>query len=457
MLRLTALLALLWAAVGCDGNRPPSAPDLSGPASSRPHDTLVFTVAADDPDGDEVAYKFSWGDTSSVAWSAEYLSGQTVTRQHSYADTGSYVIRVRARDAHGLEAGDYDSLVIHVWLAPPGTPGRPEGPAYCTTGVRYSYTVSASHPQSESLWFQFDWNGAVGSWQGPVAAESSFVVEHQFDTAGSYGVRARAKDYGEQISDWSEALVVTAVDIPGGPPQNCSLAAATDTTVRVSWSPPVEGTPSCYRVYFNALGGGGPEMVAETLGLDVEHNPAGRTGSYSVAAVFGATVYTDTLPLTTVPVHTGTITVGELSGPDAPGCGWSRSLGIAFGYPMADTAFCDSVDFYCTDFKPGSAGPVYCVASPDTAPSDSGGSVPAGRWRNTPLAPLADEQGPVPAAGDSAYQPVLALGAVPVSFGLLTVDGYYCAVKVTQIRIANEDIRVQAWFQAVRGLRLVRH
>jgi hypothetical protein len=259
------------------------------------------------------------------------------------------------------------------------------------------------------------------------------------------------------MTDWSDTLSVTVVATPGGPPRNCSLAAATDTTVRLWWSPPAEGQPNFYRVTFNAAGGGGPVVVAETSALALEHDPGGLTGTYDVAAVFGATVYTDTFPLSTLPIHTGTITVGELSGSDDPGCGWDRSLGTAHGLPMSDTLYCDSVDFYCTDFAPGSGGPVYWVASPDTAPYDPGGSVPAGPWRNTLFVLLADELGPLPAAGDTAYRRAVALGPAPVSLGAATADGYYCVVKVTQIRVANEDIRVQAWFQAVRGLRLVRH
>lgn len=455
--RLLFAVLALWGA-GCQRNLAPSVPELSGPTSARPGERIVFTVTATDPEGGEVSYKIAWGDTSSIEWSPFYASGQDVRREHGYADSGTYAIRVMARDAQMKESGWSDSFMLAVRLLPPSAPGKPEGPARCTTGVSYEYRFRAAHPQNDSLWYQVDWGGSVADWHGPLPSDSWYRVGHVFDTAGSYAVAARARDSRGQMTAWSDTLLVTVVAIPGGPPTGFGIAAASDTTVRLSWNPPLEGEPNRYRLSFKEIGGSGFAVVSETLALAVEHDPRGLTGTYKVAAIFGATVYEESLQLSTVPVRTGSVTIGELSGPDAPGCGWSRLLGTAGSFRMNDTAYADSVDCYCTDFKAGSAGPVYHLASPDTAPLDTGGTVPPGRWRATALCRLADEQGPVPPAGDTAFRKAVALGTtVPVSVGLLTADGCYGVVKVTQIRIANEDIRAQTWFQMVRGLRLVRH
>ena len=452
-----SLIAFVTLLAGCHGNKPPGSPEITGPSEGLPGESLVFTVTATDPEGGDVAYKVSWGDTSSIEWTPFYAGGQGVRREHAYADTGTYVIQAMARDMEMQESDWCDGLTVNIRLLPPGRPDKPEGPAVCTTGVSYEYRFHAVHPQNESLLYQIDWGGGVQGWRGPVASDSWLRVNHSFDTAGTYPVSARAQDRHGLMTDWSDTLAVSVVEITGGPPVNCSLAAATDTTVRLWWNPPVEGEPGSYRVSFDAVGGGGSQVVADTTALEIEHDPNGLTGTYTIAAVFGATVYEDTLPLSTVPIHTGTVTIGELSGGNEPGCGWDRVLGAAASFPMSDTLYCDSVDFYCTDFATGSSGPTYFVASPDTAPADSGGSVSAGRWRNTPLALLASEQGPVPAAGDTAYRKAVALGSAPVCIGCLTADGYYCVVNVTQIRVPNECIRFHSWFQAVRGLRLVRH
>lgn len=329
---------------------------------------------------------------------------------------------------------------------------------YCTTGVTYTYKVMAVHPQGENLEFQFDWGGAVGNWGHSTASGETLSVDHVYDTAGIYVVAARARDGGGLISEWSDALTVTAVNVPGGPALNLSLRAETDTTVRLTWSPPVEGTPSLYRVMFKPVGGGPPVVACETTDTTCEHNPSGMTGDYSVLALFGATPYEGVDTLSTIPVHAGTTTVGELSGQGEPGCGWPEPAWLAKAYEMGDATWVDSTEFYVTDFKPGSDGPTYYLASPDLAPGDSGGSVPAGRWHVTRFAVLADEQGPVPPFSDTMWKSTAAVADAPVYAACHTEQGYFVMVKVTQLRIApQKDLRLLAWFQPVQGLRLLRH
>lgn len=448
----------LLTALSCSRNRPPQAPNLLGPNAARPGDTLVFHATASDPEFEDVAYKFAWGDTGSLEWSGYYISGQLVTRTHVFADTGAYVVRVMARDRHERESGWSESLLVRVSLLPPERPATPAGPAICTTGVRYAYVTAAHHPQADSVWFQFDWGGTVGDWQGPAASDSTFRVEHVFDTAGSYAVLARARDSRGLLSDWSTPIAVSAVDIPGGPPTGLALAAETDSTVRATWHPPVEGLPNDYLLYFKPVGGTGFDLVDTVADTTAVHDPDGATGTYRVSARFGSTVYEDTLTAGSVPVHTGTITVGELNGSDPAGLGWDRATGIARPLSMFDTLNAPLVDLYVTDFAAGSAGPAYHIASPDTAPFDPGGGAPPAPWRRVAIAgPLADEQAPLPAPGDTAWHGAVQLGVAPLFVGCRTDDARYGLVKVMQIRIANEDIRVQAWLQPVPGLRLLRH
>lgn len=448
------VLPLLLAA--CTGNRAPNRPELSGPAYGRPGDTLAFTVMSTDPEGGEVAYKVAWGDTSSIEWSPYYAGGQSVRRPHVFGDTGRYVVRANARDTDEKESGWSDSLVVSISLEPPGKPITPVGQQYCTTGVTYAYKVMAVHPQGGQVEFQFDWSGEVGDWGHATPSGETASVDHAFDTAGAYTVAARARDDAGLLSAWSDPLAVTVVDIPGGPASNLSLRAETDTTVRLTWSPPVEGRPNLYRVMFRSVGDTWARAL-ETGDTTCEHNPSGKTGEYRVLAMFGAKFFEGPDTLSTIPVHSGTTTVGELSGPDLPGCGWPMPDWLAKAYEMGDTTWVDSVEFYVTDFKPGSEGPTYYLASPDLAPADTGGTVPQGRWHSTRLAVLADEQGPVPAVGDSAWRGTVPVAAAPVVAACHTEHGYFAVVKVTQLRISNKDLRLQAWVQPVQGLRLLRH
>jgi hypothetical protein len=437
-------------------HRGPSRPVLIGPASGRPGDSLSYAVTSTDPDGKDVAYKFSWGDSDTSDWTVYYVSGQAVAQVHVYSDTGHFAIRVNARNRDEVESGWCQAVVVAVSQSPPEKPITPIGPAYCTTGVAYTYKVVAVHPQGESLEFQFDWGGGVGNWGNSTASGETAAVSHEYDSAGTYNVAVRARDNIGLLSDWSDPLSVTAVDIPGGRARNLSLRAETDTTVRLTWSPPVEGVPNLYRVMFKPVGDT-LRVALETGDTTCVHDPAGMTGEYRVLARFGGAYFEPEDTLSTIPVHSGTTTVVELSGSGKPGCGWPGPDRVAATYDMSDTAWVDLVEFYVTDLKPGSDGPTYYLASPDFAPADSGGSVPAGRWRVTSFAELADEQGPVPPFGDSTWKSMARVPDAPVNAACHTEQGYFAMIKVTQLRIQQKDLRLQAWFQSVQGLRLLRH
>jgi hypothetical protein len=457
-MRKFALSVLAFVLLVACGHRGPSRPQLIGPASGRPGDSLSYAVQSTDPDGKDVAYSFDWDDGTVMLeyWTPYYASGQAVSQVHVYSDTGHFAIRVNARNRDSVESGWCDPQVVVISQSPPEKPITPVGPAYCTTSVSYTYKVIATHPQGAPLQFQFDWSGAVSNWGSSVASGETAEVSHVFDTAGTYTVAARARDNAGLLSDWSDPLSVMVVDIPGGRAWNLSLAAATDTTVQLTWSAPTEGVPSLYRVMFRPVGGT-YNLVLETADTSCEHDPGGLTGEYRVLARFGGAYFEPEDTLSTVPVPTNSTWVDELNGSGKPGHGWPAPGRTGVTYDMSDTAWVDQVEFYITDFKAGSGGPTYYVASPDLAPGDSGGGVPAGRWHVTSFAELTSEQGPVPPSGDSAWRTSARVPDAPTCTACRTQQGYYAIVKVTQVRIAQADVRLETWFQPVQGLRLLRH
>jgi hypothetical protein len=81
-------------------NQPPGAPSIpSGPSSGRKGDTLRFSTVAEDPDGDSVAVRFDWGDSTMSDWSGLVLNGDSVVMKHAWQKLGTYSIRAQARDA----------------------------------------------------------------------------------------------------------------------------------------------------------------------------------------------------------------------------------------------------------------------------------------------------------------------------------------------------------------------
>jgi len=86
---------------------PPFAPVvLNGPPEAGPGISLKFETVAPDPEGDQVYYQWDWGDGNISEWLGPYAFGEHTETTHSWAQNGSYQIKVRSMDASG-EIGDW--------------------------------------------------------------------------------------------------------------------------------------------------------------------------------------------------------------------------------------------------------------------------------------------------------------------------------------------------------------
>ena len=223
---------------GCKKNRPPTAPQVSGPTLGKPGATLTYVFSSTDAENQEIAYTVAWGDTSTVAWSSSYASAQQVTQTHSYADSGVYRVKVKARDTQLAESEWSDSILVSIGFRPPNQPGKPSGPASCSTDIAYTFTAKTTHPQGDSVWFQFDWGGVVGNWGGPVASDSQFQEQHVFDSAGTFSIMVRAKDARGGTSTWSEPMDVSVTwgeTLALTKPVVTHEAISTGAALRLSW------------------------------------------------------------------------------------------------------------------------------------------------------------------------------------------------------------------------------
>ena len=95
-----------------DNNPPdtPSKPD--GPPNGKMGVKYTYTTSTEDPDGDQVSYKFDWGDGTNSGWSDLYDSGATSEASHIWASQGSFEIKVKAKDIYGAESGWSDPLTV---------------------------------------------------------------------------------------------------------------------------------------------------------------------------------------------------------------------------------------------------------------------------------------------------------------------------------------------------------
>jgi hypothetical protein len=93
-------------------DHPPSKPEQpSGPTSGTIYTEYTYITSTTDLDGDQVYYKWSWGENISE-WLGPFASGEIVFFKHTWDIKGSYQIKVKAKDIHGLESDWSDPLPI---------------------------------------------------------------------------------------------------------------------------------------------------------------------------------------------------------------------------------------------------------------------------------------------------------------------------------------------------------
>ena len=98
--------------IGYTVNAPPEKPSRpSGSTSGEAGVTYLYTTITTDPDGDQVYYKWDWGDGTTSDWLGPYDSGEEVSASHSWSE-GSYSIKVKAEDSYAAESDWSDPLSV---------------------------------------------------------------------------------------------------------------------------------------------------------------------------------------------------------------------------------------------------------------------------------------------------------------------------------------------------------
>jgi hypothetical protein len=189
-------------------NQPPGAPSIpSGPSSGRKGDWLRFSTVAEDPDGDSVAVRFDWGDSTMSDWSELVASGESVAMTHGWDSAGTFSIRAQAKDTKETASAWSDEHQLAVTLRAdraPGPPTIPSGPTSGRKGDSLRFSTVAEDPDGDSVAVRFDWGDSTGSgWSDWVASGESVAMTHAWQRLGAYSIRAQAKDSKGAISGWS--------------------------------------------------------------------------------------------------------------------------------------------------------------------------------------------------------------------------------------------------------------
>ena len=93
------------------------------------------------------------------------------------------------------------------------TPYKPhclDGTINGKTGTEYIYTAKGLDPNSDEIYYQFDWGDSKTSeWLGPYDSGKECTTSHTWTKKGSYNVKVKIKDENNLESEWSDLLSVS--------------------------------------------------------------------------------------------------------------------------------------------------------------------------------------------------------------------------------------------------------
>ena len=96
-----------------EANNPPNKPNTpGGNVVGKIGVSYTYESSTTDSDGDQIYYLFDWDDGTVREWLGPYNSGDICKKSHIWNTTGSYSIKVKARDMHGVESVWSDFLPI---------------------------------------------------------------------------------------------------------------------------------------------------------------------------------------------------------------------------------------------------------------------------------------------------------------------------------------------------------
>jgi hypothetical protein len=197
---------LLKLAFGSNTNAAPSQALIeSGPSSGLVGVSYTYQAKASDPDGDKVKYLFDWGDGQTS--NTDLVSSNTsASLSHSWQTAGTYAVKVRAEDEHGLQGPWSSSLSVAIAQSsntPPSTPGALQGPTQGNAGQQLSFSTSATDPNGERVRIVMEWGDGSQSQSDYVTSGTTVSLSHTWAQAGTYQVRAQAVDESGASSAWT--------------------------------------------------------------------------------------------------------------------------------------------------------------------------------------------------------------------------------------------------------------
>jgi hypothetical protein len=225
------------------GTTPPSGGPVNGaPATpSAPVGTSSGVISTEyqyqatttDPNGDRVSYTFSWGD-GSTSTTGLFDSGATASAGHTWTQSGTYSVYVRATDSEGAASAWSSEKTVQIAASSSNAPATPPAPVGTSNGVistEYQYQARTTDPDGDQVSYTFYWGDGSTSTTGLYDSGATASASHTWTQSGTNGVYVRATDSEGNVSAWSSAITVQIADSSNDPPAKPSAPVGTSSGV----------------------------------------------------------------------------------------------------------------------------------------------------------------------------------------------------------------------------------
>ena len=195
------------------GNPPdvPNTPD--GPTEGIEGVELTFSTSTIDPDGDQLYYKFDWGDGTYSYWLGPYNSGETIEASNSWNKVGIYDVRVKARDINNRFSGWSEPLQVTIADNFPPEGPTIKGPRIGRTGKTLTFSLISSDPENHDIYYYVMWgDGTFDDWSGPYKSGDELKINHTYSVGGQIEISVKAKDQYQQEGDQVQFVIFIIKD-----------------------------------------------------------------------------------------------------------------------------------------------------------------------------------------------------------------------------------------------------
>jgi outer membrane protein assembly factor BamB len=109
--------------INCGGQKPLT-PTVTGPTVMIPAVSDTFSTVTTDPNGDNIRYRFDWGNGTITDWSEALASGSTYKTTFTYTNRGQFYVKAQAKDQTGKSSDWSEShkvicgLGMVIWTMP---------------------------------------------------------------------------------------------------------------------------------------------------------------------------------------------------------------------------------------------------------------------------------------------------------------------------------------------------